>query len=172
MKYQYPIRLALIALLLVFGVVLQVQKGFYASFYLFAAAGLLLAGHAALGTVYPTFQALRRGATQEAEALLRQTWNPRWLLPRLRTYYFHTKGMIALKSHRLDEAELLLRKALELKPKRPLDRAYLNLNLAHIEYLKKDSLASRKYLGLAKAENVNDLLLKSHIEQLEKALLQ
>lgn len=170
MKYQYLLRLLLIALLLVFGVVLQLQKGFYASWYLFAAAAVLLVGHAAFGNVFPAFQQLQAGNSAGAETLLRQTWNPRWLVPRWRTYYFLARGMIALQQQRLDEAEPLLQQALKTKPKKALDRAYLYLNLAHIHYVKKDLAGARQLLVQAKAENVNDLMLREHIQRLEKAL--
>jgi len=170
MKYQYLIRLLLIALLLVFGVVLQMQKGLYASWYLFAAAAVLLVGHAAFGNVFPAFQQLQAGNIAGAETLLGQTWNPRWLVPRWRTYYYLAKGMIALQQHRMEEAEPHLQNALKMKPKKALDRAYLYLNLAHIHYVKKDLPGARQYLAQAKAEDVNDLMLREHIKRLENAL--
>ena len=170
MKYQYPIRLILIALLVVVGIVLQVERGWHASWYLFAAAALLAAGHVFLGSVFAAFQQLQRGNTPAAESLLRQTWNPRWLIPRLRTYFYLAKGMIALQQHRLEEAESFLQQAVDLKPRRALDRAYLYLNLAHIHYVKKDFQGARQFLLQTKAENVDDLLLKEHIQRLEKAL--
>jgi len=170
MNWQYSFRLVLFGFLLLFGVLLQVQKGFYAAWYLYAAALLLLAGHVLFGTVFPAFQLLQKGGVNEAEKMLRQVWNPSWLLPRHRTYYFLTKGMIALRRKQLDEADPMLREALRLNPRRPLDRAYLCLNLAHIQYMKKEIGPCREFLQQAKSEKVDDLLIKEHIQKLEAAL--
>lgn len=170
MKYQYPFRLFLIAMLLFVGVWLNIQKGLYAAWYLYAAALLLAANHAMFGTVFPAFQQLQRGKREVAAALLRQVWNPKWLLPRTRGYYFLIKGMIELQNQNLDAAEYQLRQALGLYLPRPLDKAYLFLNLAHILFLKKKFGESREFLDRAKAEPVNDLVVKEHIKQLENAL--
>ncbi|MCB9285246.1 MAG: hypothetical protein H6563_14335 [Lewinellaceae bacterium] len=170
MKWQYSIRLILVSFLVLFGILLQVEKGLYAAWYLFAAAFLLLAGHALFGTVFPAFQLLQRGLVEDADKLLNQVWNPSWLLPRHRTYFFLSKGMIALKRDNPAVAEPLLRQALQLKPERPLDRAYLSLNLAHIQFLKREYQACREFLDLAKSEQVNDLVVKEHIQRLEQAL--
>lgn len=170
MKYHYPFRLLLIALLLVFGVWLSIEKGLYAAWYLYAAALILVFNHIILGTVFPAFQQMQQGKKDEAAKLLRQVWNPRWLLPRTRAYYYLIKGMIEMQNKNLDAAEFQLRQALELHLPRPLDKAYLFLNLAHINFLKKEYAEARDFLAQAKAQPVNDLVVKEHIKQLESAL--
>jgi Tfp pilus assembly protein PilF len=170
MKHQYTIRLILIFLLMFFGLLLQWQKGLYAAWYLYAAAVLLLAGQVLFGTVLPAFHLLQRGQMDEAAKLLSKTWNPDWLMPRHRAYYYLTAGMMALQKKDPEKAEPMLLKSLKLNPGRPIDRAFLCLNLAHIQYLKKEYQACREFLELAKAEPVEDLHVKEHIQQLEKAL--
>ena len=172
MKWLFRVRFLLIIVLFAVGIVLQLQRGLSAAWYLYVAGLLILASQIFFGSVYSAFRFLQRGDIPRAEMLLNQTLRPNWLLPRHRAYYFLTRGMIALKRDQFPTAEEQLKQALALGLSRPLDNAFCSLNLAHIQFVKGDRKASREFLELAKQQPVEDLLIKEHIQRLAQALNQ
>jgi Flp pilus assembly protein TadD len=164
------IRYALIFLFLGLGTLLHLREGWYASWYLYVAAALLLLTYLLFGNVWSAFNLLKRGKPEEAGKLLDQIWFPRLLLRRNRAYYHFSRGMIHLQNKELEAGEKHLLQADKLGLDRPLDKALLNLNLAHIYYLQKRYDHSRTYLEAAKAEEADDLLVRQNVSKLEKAL--
>ena len=164
------LRYALIFLFLGLGVLLHLQEGWYAAWYLYLAAILLGITFLLFGNVWSALKLLKRGKLEEANRLLNQTRFPGLLLRRNRAYYHFCKGMIDLQEKELDSGERQLLQADKLGLERPIDNALLNLNLAHIYYLKKLYGESRSYLEAARAQDADDLLIRENISKLEKAL--
>ncbi|MEM1322079.1 MAG: hypothetical protein AAGG75_17595 [Bacteroidota bacterium] len=164
------IRLVLIVLFFALGLILHIQLGLESAFYLYIAGILLLITHFLFGNIPAAFSHLKRGKLDQAEALIKQVRRPNWLIKRHRAYYHFVKGMIALQREKLPESEVDLSKALEIGLKSETDNALTALNLAHICYVKNRHEESREYLKTAKTHPNNDLLIKQHIEELEKVL--
>lgn len=140
------------------------------AFYLYAAGLLLLATHIFFGTVWLAFQQLKRGKLLQAEVLLNQIKRPQWLLKGHRAYYHFTKGMVLLKNKKLPAAQPHLEEALQLGLRTSMDKALAHLNLAHIYYVETKLTQAEKHLEAVKAIPINDLMIKQHVEQLERAL--
>lgn len=164
------IRYALIFLFIGLGILLHLQEGWHASWYLYLAAGLLLLTYLLFGNVWSAFNLLKRGSPEEAERLLDQIRFPQILLKRNRAYYHFTRGMIHLQKKELEAGKEQLLEAERLSLKRPIDKALLHLNLAHIYYLQKHYDRSREQLKAAKAQEADDLLVRENVSKLEKAL--
>lgn len=169
MTYSY-LRYALIVLFLGLGLLLHVQLGFSQAWYLYLAGLLLLVSHLVFGNVWLAFNSLKRGQPEKAEALLRQIWNPKWLIRSNRAYYYFTLGMLYLQHKRLEDAKGHLQEAISLGLKKPNDHALALLNLAHIAYLQKDHGLARQALAEARALQPTDLMIKDNLQQLEGAL--
>lgn len=165
------IRLGLVILFIGLGVVLQVERGLQdGAGYLYLAGFLLLITHFLFGNVWMAFNLLKRGNKKQAWGIIRQVRFPALLLPRNRAYFYFTRGMIRLQEEALGEAKPDLERALKLGLSTANDRALVNLNLAHIHYVKQNYDASRQYLDSAKAAEPKDLLIKQNLSKLEAAL--
>ncbi|MCB9035705.1 MAG: hypothetical protein H6557_03715 [Lewinellaceae bacterium] len=169
MTYSY-LRYALIALFLGLGLLLHLKLGFSQAWYLYLAGLVLLVSHIIFGNVWLAFGSLKRGQPERADALLRQTWNPNWLLRRNRAYYFFTLGMLYLQHKKLEDAKDHLQRAISLGLKKPNDHALAQLNLAHIAYVKKEFGYARQALADARSLQPTDLLIKDNLQKLEVAL--
>ncbi|MCG8326359.1 MAG: hypothetical protein MI974_01680 [Chitinophagales bacterium] len=169
MTYVY-LRYGLIALFAVLGIVLHVQLGIEQSWYLYAAAGLLLFSHLFFGNVWLAFNFLKRGEVLKAQQTLKHTWAPNLLFKSNKAYYFFTQGMIFLQSKQLDKAKPLLEKACDLKLKHNNDNALAHLNLAHIHFVQKNKAEAIKNLEAAKAFNPSDLMIKDNLKKMEAAM--
>ena len=167
---QTRIRFGLILLFLGLGFLLMVKTGFSNALPLFLGAILLLVTHFLFGSVWVAFNHLKRGNPMKAEMIVNQIKRPEWLIKRNRAYYYFIKGMIDLQNKDLEDGEKNLLTSLETGMEKPTDKALVNLNLAHIYYLRKKFDSARKHLAEAKAQEVNDLLIKDNIEKLEKAM--
>jgi len=168
--YYGKIRLYLVLLFLILGVVLHVQVGFEAAWYLYVAAAILLVTHFLFGTVWAAFRKLHKGDVDEAEILLNQIKRPEWLLKRHRAYYHFIRGMIALQRKELEEGKDNLEAALKIGLRTNNDRALTTLNLAHIHYLQEKHDAARAYLKEMNAFDYDDLMIKENAESLQKVL--
>jgi Flp pilus assembly protein TadD len=166
------LRFVLIGLFLVLGVVLHLQVGMKGAWYLYVAALLLLLTHLFFGPVWQAFQQLKAGFPQTAAKLLRQVWIPGLLVKRNQAYYYFTKGMLELQREELDVARPLLEKALSLGLQSANDRALLQLNLAHIYFVKKDLQTAATYLDQAEAEDAKDLMIQENLKKMRTVLAQ
>lgn len=169
MAYSY-LRYVLVALFLGLGLLLHVKLGLSQAWYLYAAGLVLLLSHILFGNVWMAFNLLKRGQPEKADKLLRQTWNPAWLIRPNRAYYYFTLGMLYLQHKKLEEAKAHLAQAIFLGLKKPNDQALAQLNLAHIAYVQKDPGACRQALQAARALRPTDLMIKDNLEKLEKAV--
>lgn len=164
------IRFILIFSFLSLGLLLHLKTGIRGASYLYAAAAVLVLTHLLFGTVWEAFSLLKRGYPEKAERTLALVRFPNLLIRRNRAYYFFTKGMIHLQRKELDQAVPLLLEANRLGLSRRVDRALLQLNLAHIYYVEKDFDQARHYLDEAKSQQADDLLIRDNLAKLERAL--
>ncbi|MCB9053419.1 MAG: hypothetical protein H6556_28620 [Lewinellaceae bacterium] len=171
MTYSY-LRYALIALFLGLGLLLHLQLDFSQAWYLYLAGVLLLISHIIFGNVWMAFGSLKRGQPEKAEALLRQVWNPGWLLRSNRAYYYFTLGMLYLQHKKLEPAKTHLQQAIALGLRKPNDHALALLNLAHIAFVQKDFAQTRQKLQEAQALHPTDLMIKDNLQKMEAALKQ
>jgi tetratricopeptide (TPR) repeat protein len=165
-KYRLP----LIGFFLALGVLVHVLRGWSDAWPFYLLTGFLLLLHLLFGNVWAAFAELRRGRTEAADKLLRQTYFPELLLPSSRAYYYLCRGLLAMHHRQFAVAQEALERAFELRPSRPQDRALTALNLAHLGYVQKDGEQARHWLELARQEPVNDLLLRDKISELDRAL--
>lgn len=164
------IRFGLIFLFIGLGILLHLKTGLTNAWPLYVAALILLATHYLLGMVWIAFNLLKKGKVEQAEDLINQVKKPAWLIRRNRAYYFFTKGLINLQKKELKQGEENLQLALNTGLSNVNDLALVNLNLAHIYYLRKKFDKARNHLEEAKAQNSGDLLIKDNILKLEKAM--
>jgi hypothetical protein len=164
------LRLLLIVLFLVLGVLLHVELGFEAAWYLYAAALLLLLTHVLFGGVFQAFRLLQSGDPAGAEKVLNSIWSPGLLLARHRSYYYFCRGLIALQRKDLNAGKAALVKAVARPHLKPSARGLALLNLAHARFLSKEYQAARELLPRIEALNLNDLRIKDGLAELKKAL--
>lgn len=167
---QTRIRFGLIFLFIGLGILLLVRTGISNAWPLFMGAILLWVTHFLFGSVWVAFNALKRGQIQKATNLINGIKRPEWLVKRNRAYYFFTKGLIDLQNKALESGEKNLLEALNIGLEKNTDLALINLNLAHIYYLRKKFDSARQHLQEAKSLNADDLLIKENIDKLEKAM--
>ena len=138
---QTRIRFGLIFLFIGLGILLLVRTGISNAWPLFLGAVLLWVTHFLFGSVWVAFNALKRGQIQKATNLINSIKRPEWLVKRNRAYYFFTKGLIDLQNKALESGEKNLLEALNIGLEKNTDLALINLNLAHIYYLRKNLTA-------------------------------
>ena len=170
MTYQV-LRQLIVVLCVGVGATLHYQLGLgFGALACYAAALLLTATHVAFGTVWQSYRALRRGDPAGAERLLAATRFPAMLLRSPRAYYHLTRGMLDLQQKQLDDARRHLETALELGLRDDTDRALVALNLGHLAYVQRRPDAARRWLARAQSYPTRDLLLREHLQKLERAL--
>lgn len=169
MLYAY-FRIGLIFLFAILGLILHLEVGWEAAWYLYAGAILLTITHYIFGNVWMAFYQLKRGKIDLADKLLRTTRRPQWLVRQHRSYYHFTNGMIALQRKQLDAGQFHLSQSLDLGLKNETDEALVCLNLAHIAFLENKPTDCQQYIDRAKSLKTNDLLIKKHLKELEDLL--
>ncbi len=164
------IRFALIALFIGLGILLHLRTGLANAWYLYAAGALLLLTYLLFGNVWTAFNLLKRGQPEQARQVLNRIYFPELLAPRHRAYFHFTQGMILLQQKHLDAAAGHLERAAATGLSRPVDKALLELNLAHIHYVRRQYDQARRHLETAKTYPAGDLLISENIAVLEQAL--
>lgn len=157
-------------LFLLLGLLLHVQLGFSAAWYLYATALILMLTHFLFGSVVQAFQSLRKGNLSQARKLMTLNRKPEWLLPGHRAYYYFVSGMLALNDKQVAYGKQDLEKALNLGLRNEQDQAMATLNLAHACFTEELYTEARQHLHTARGFKVNDLMLKKHLDELEAAL--
>ena len=163
-------RLSLIFLSFALGGLIHTQEGIEQAWYLYLAGFLLLLSHVLFGNIWQAFAAMRSGNLPLADRIAGLVFFPSLLLPRPRAYYYFVRGMLALKSDRLQAGDDHLKKALDGPLRQPRDYALALLNRAHIAYLQNDWERCARLKKEAEAQQANDLLIQEHLEKLDKAL--
>ena len=165
-------RIALVILFLLLGIPLHIQAGLEAAWYLYAGAFLLALTYFLFGTVWVAYRLLNQGKVLEAEQSLLLTRYPQFLLGRNKTYYYFIRGLIHLQHKELEPGQEALRQAVKKGKLRPRDQALALINLAHAAFVQKDYEQARARMTDVQRLQVDDLLVKQQLDELEKALAQ
>lgn len=166
------LRFALMAITLVGGLALMFIKGlgFWYGFPLVLVGLILLTGYLLLGTINSTAMLVQENKLEEADQRLKLTVFPRLLYVANRAYYYMLKGTIALSKKEMDEGEMWLRKAQEVKLPTDNEKAMLELQLANIAASKGRWNQAQLHFRKLKELKITETAIKDQVKQFEKAL--
>lgn len=166
------LRFALMAITLVGGLALMFIKGlgFWYGFPLVLVGLILLTGYLLLGTINSTAMLVQENKLEEADQRLKLTAFPSLLYVANRAYYYMLKGTIALSRKEMDEGEMWLRKAQEVKLPTDNEKAMLELQLANIAASKGRWNQAQLHFRKLKELKITETAIKDQVKQFEKAL--
>ncbi len=166
------LRFGLMALSLIGGIVPMFIKGlsFWWGFPLLLVFVVLLIGYLLLGTINSAAMLVQEGKVDEAEKRLGLTLSPKLLYVANRAYYFMLKGTIAMSRKDMDEGEIWLRKAQEVKLPTDNEKAMLELQLANIAASKGKWNQAQLHFRKIKDLKITETAIKDQVKQFEKAL--
>jgi len=133
------------------------------------AAGLFTYGYFKYGTVYAAFQQLKKENFDKAEKLISKIKRPNNLSKQQKGYYHFTTGIIAAEKNELDFAKSELTKAIEIGLRANNDTSIVLLNLANIDYERKEFNSAEEYLHRLKDYKLNSLV-ESEMEKLTEKI--
>jgi tetratricopeptide (TPR) repeat protein len=166
------LRFALMAITFVGGLALMFIKGlgFWYGFPLVLVGLILLTGYLLLGTINSTAMLVQENKLEEADKRLKLTVFPGLLYVANRAYYYMLKGTIALSKKEMDEGEMWLRKAQEVKLPTDNEKAMLELQLANIAASKGRWNQAQLHFRKLKELKITETAIKDQVKQFEKAL--
>jgi hypothetical protein len=146
-------RIALMLLVLGFGIV-QLWRGRTApGAALIIAVALLAYGYVRYGTVWIAFRALRAGKSKRAETLLDQVLCPDWLRSQDRAYYEFLRGILATEREDWGTARDHFLTALRHNLRTSNNRAMVECALAETLLSAGDPDAAREHLDMARSHD-------------------
>ncbi|MEO9022438.1 MAG: hypothetical protein ABI237_09290 [Ginsengibacter sp.] len=107
-------RLLLGALFLVFGIIVNLEAGFWPSFILYLIALILVVGHFLFGPMRLIQGYMESGDMAGAQKVIDSIWFPRLLIKPVRSVYFTLKGNMDMVNQNFDSAEINMKKSLSL----------------------------------------------------------
>jgi tetratricopeptide (TPR) repeat protein len=107
-------RLLLAGLFLVFGIIVNIEAGFWPSFILYLIALILVVGHFLFGPMRLIQGYMEKGDMEGAQKVIDSIWFPRLLIKPVRSVYFTLKGNLAMVNEDYDSAEAHMKKSLSL----------------------------------------------------------
>tara|TARA_X000000950_G_scaffold101977_1_gene128784 strand:- start:1487 stop:2071 length:585 start_codon:yes stop_codon:yes gene_type:complete len=113
------------------------------------------------------FISLRQQKMEDARKWLDRV-NPKHLWPRRRGYWYFLSGSLMME-HNMNEAERLLKEALEIGLKQDHDKAAVKLNLAVVASAKRKTKLAKALLNECKRLDAKGVL-KKDIKQVEAAI--
>lgn len=113
------------------------------------------------------FVSLRQQKMEDARNWLGRV-NPNHLWPRRRGYWYFLSGSLMME-HNMNEAERLLKQALEIGLKQDHDKAAVKLNLAVVASAKRKTKLAKALLAECKRLDAKGVL-KKDIKQVEAAI--
>lgn len=169
-KINIYLKFALIAVLVIGGIVLAFLYGFWYSFPLILTGVLLLVSYLMLGTIQSAAELVQTQDFDRAESRLNLTLTPKLLYVTNRAFYYILKGSFAMHRKEQDIAEEWFNRALALKLPSENEKAMIYLQLANINAGKNKWNAARKYFKDAKKMKVTEGQLKEQIKQFEQVM--
>lgn len=157
-------------MIILLGAVIHWKVGVGTAWYMYLAGVIILITHFLFGNVLLAYSKLNKGKVDEAENLLLQIKRPKWLLKGHRAYYYFVLGIISLQKKQTGFGEQYLKNALEIGLRRPTENALAALNIAEVNFAKKNFKKAEEYRKIASSFASNDLLVKEHLKKLEQAL--
>ncbi|NRB64232.1 MAG: hypothetical protein HRU40_14615 [Saprospiraceae bacterium] len=164
------LRFALIALLLIGGVILAAQFGFWYAFPFFLIGVVLLVGYVMLGTIQSAAKLMQTGDYEATKKRLNLTLTPSLLYVTNRAYFFMIKGSIAMAEKNNDEGEVWLKKAQEVKVPTDNEKAMIELQLANLAATKGKWKQAKLHMKTLKSLKVTEQTVKDQIKQLDMAV--
>ena len=164
------LRFALMAVLVIGGIILSITPGFWYGFPFWLIGLVLVVGYVLLGTVQSAAELMQKMDLDGAERRLGLTLSPKLLYTANRAYYYITKGTIALHRKKTDEAEEWLHKAESLKLPTEDEAAMVQLQLANIQATRNKWQAAQVHFRQAKKYKVTNAEIKKQIKEFEKVL--
>lgn len=168
-KINIYLRFALMAILVIGGIILSITPGFWYGFPFWLIGIFLLVGYVLLGTVQSAAELMQKMDFDAAEKRLNLTLSPKLLYTANRAYYFITKGTIALQRKNNDEAEMWLQKAEALQLPTEDEAAMVQLQLANIQATRNKWQAAQMHFRKAKKYKVTNADIKKQLKEFEKA---
>ena len=107
-------RLLLAGLFLVFGIIVNIEAGFWPSFILYLIALILVVGHFLFGPMRLIQGYMEKGDMEGAQKVIDSIWFPQLLIKPVRSVYFTLKGNLAMVNEDYDSAEAHMKKSLSL----------------------------------------------------------
>lgn len=141
------IRIVLIIACLGMSILFYLREDYINTGLTILAAGLFGYGYFKYGTVYTAFQQLKKENIDKAEKLISKIRNPNNLSKQQKAYYHFTNGIIASEKNEFDLAKSELTKALEIGLRTKNDTSIVLLNLANVEYERKELSSANEYLN-------------------------
>ena len=157
-------------IIIALGAFIHYKQGISSAWYMYLGGVVILLTHFLFGNVSLAFGKLNKGQVDEAEDLLLQIKRPDWLLKRHRAYYYFTLGMIALQKKQSGFGEQHLKQALDLGLRTNTDNALAALNIAHVNFVKKNYKVAEEYRLKSLSFQSDDLMIKENLQKLEGAL--
>lgn len=165
------LRFALMAILIIGGVVLAVMFGFWYAFPLLLAGIILLIGYLLLGTVQSAAQMMQTGNLLDAEKRLGLTFRPTWLYRPNRAYYYMLKGTISSGLKRgNEETEKWLKKADDIGFQTDNEKAMVTMQLIGISVQKGNWNFAKTQLKTLKKLDITEPQIKEQLQQIEMAV--
>lgn len=162
-------KLALIAVLLVGGILLAVFQGFWYAFpFLLIGLGLL-ASYFLLGTIQSAAQFLQTEQFEEAEKRLNLTFKPGWLYKTNKAMYYILKGGLSMNKKEFTEAEEYFKIAEGIDLPTDDEKAMIQLQLASINAQKNKWNAAKRYYMNLKKLKPTQAQIKAQIAQFDIA---
>lgn len=163
------IRIALIVTSLGMAILFYLREDYINTGLTILAAGLIGYGYFKYGTVYAAFQQLKKGNIDKAEKLISKIRNPNNLSKQQKSYYHFTTGIIASEKNEFDLSKSELIKALEIGLRTKNDTSIVLLNLANVEYERKELPSAKEYLNELKNYDLKPLV-KSEMNKLTEKI--
>lgn len=133
------------------------------------AGGLFIYGYFKYGTVYAAFQQIKKDNVKKAEQLISKIKNPEKLTKGHKSYYYFTTGIIALEKKNFEKSHSDLAKALNIGLRTENDKSIVLLNLANVEFLRKDYNKATEYIKKVRQLNLKPLV-ESETNRIEKEI--
>lgn len=166
------LRFALMAVLILGGILLSVLYGFWYGFPFWLSGLILLVGYILLGTVQSAAQLVQAQQLEEARERLKLTLKPDWLYTANRAYYYLINGTIAVQTQQLSEAEGHFNKSLEIGLPSDNETAMVHMQLANIAASKSNWTAAKRHMRETKQLSVTEPMMKQQLAEMEKAMKQ
>jgi hypothetical protein len=166
------LRFALIVAGILGGIALWLAFGFWYGFPFLLTGIVLLAGYIMLGTILSTNQFLSQQRLEEAEARLKLTFFPKFLLVGYKGVYYMTLGAVAMQKRDFNTAEIWIKKSLESGLPTDNERAAAKLQLVMISAGKNNIKAAQNHFAELKKLTVTEPMLKEQIKEVDKQLKQ
>lgn len=166
------LRIALIAGLIIAGLVLNSLYGFWYAFVFYLAALILLVGYIMTGTVQSATMMIQVQDFEGAKKRLGLTLLPKLLFGPAKSAYYMIKGTIAMQEKDYDEANVYFKNSENTKYTSDNERAMIYIQQANVAALKNNMKEAQMIFKKTEGLKVTEQAIKDQMKQFEQALKQ